>query len=438
MAKSKKRRNILIVGAVLVVAGILVWLKTVRSGVEPIEVETARVHRQTVVHKVTSSGTIQPQREVDISANISALIMDILVEEGDSVRVGQHLISLDRTRYEAAVDQAHSRLKAAEASLVKAQALKERAEKLYDQALISSQELESSTAQFQMAESEVELAGAALKSAMDELSKTTLLAPRSGMVTQIRKEEGEMALGSTFQADVLMTIADLSKMEVVVQVNENDVVDVSPGDTAEISIDAFQDTVFHGVVKEIAHVAQTTAVGTQEQVTNFDVRIVLFDVPRGIRQGMSATVDIITDVKPDVLAIPIQALTVRSRVPPGSGLKGESTGSRRKSSRGRSRRAGGGSGKGPPGAGDGFDGGEWTRKNMVEVVFVVADTSNGPPVSEQREVKVGLSSETHYEVLSGLEENEEIITGSYRIVSRELEHGSPVERKTNPTPGRRP
>ncbi|MEE9166354.1 MAG: efflux RND transporter periplasmic adaptor subunit [Candidatus Neomarinimicrobiota bacterium] len=422
--KKKKRRNIILISGAVVIVAVIVLVKVLRSDVQPIEVQREKVRRQKIVHKVTASGTIQPERQVDISANLSSLIMEIMVEEGDSVMLGQLLISLDKTRYEASAEQVLSRLKSAEANLVKSTALKDRAEKLYSEQLVSSQEFESATAQFQLAESEVELAKAALKSAMDDLSKTSLLAPGWGVVTQVRKDEGEMALGSTFQADVLMSIADLSRMEVVVEVNENDVVDVSEGDTAEIEIDAFQDTVFHGIVKEIAHVAQTTAVGTQEQVTNFNVKVRMLKVPEGIRQGMSATVDVITDVKQDVLAIPIQALTVRAEKPAGSPGKSR----RREGSRG------------PPG------GGEWKKQKMVEVVFVMSDTlvgngenpspskSNGTQFAEQRPVNVGLSSETHYEVLSGLEEGEEIVTGSYKAISRDLQHNSPVTGKERGAP----
>jgi len=423
--KKKKRRNILIISGVVVIIVVIVMVKVLKSGVQPIEVQTEKVQRQKIVHKVTASGTIQPERQIDISANLSALIMEMMVEEGDSVRMGQHLISLDRTRYEAAVEQAHSRLKSGRANLVKATALKDRAEKLYAEQLISSQEHESAIAQFQLAESEVELAKASLKSAMDDLSKTSLLSPRSGIVTQRKKEEGEMALGSVFQADVLMSIADLSKMEVVVEVNENDVVDVMEGDTTEIEIDAFQDTVFYGIVKEIAHVAQATAVGTQEQVTNFDVKVSMLEVPEGIRQGMSATVNIITDVKTEVLAIPIQSLTVRSEKPVGIPGEGKQPGRDHGAEAMQTLRPGG----------------ERKKQKMVEVVFVVSDTSVGEEnnprgrkqketqFSEQREVKVGLSSETHYEVVSGLQEGDEIITGSYQAISRELQHNSAILKK---------
>lgn len=420
--KKKRRRKIILISLAVVAVVATVMVKVLGSGVEPVEVQTEKVKRQTIIHKVTASGTIQPERQVDISANLSALIMDIMVEEGDSVRVGQLLISLDRTRYEASVEQAHSRLKSAEAKLVKSTALKTRTEKLFADQLVSSQELESSTAQFQLDESEVELSKAALRTAMDDLSKTSLLAPSSGIVTQVKKEEGETALGSTFQADVLMTIADLSKMEVVVDVNENDVVDVAVGDTAEIEIDAFQDTTFYGVVKEIAHVAQTTAVGTQEQVTNFFVEVRMLEVHHGIRQGMSATVNIITDVKKDVLAIPIQSLTVRSEKPAQFPKRGKRPRSQKR----------------PEGEPSLQMGGEWKKQKMVEVVFVVSDTTvgetktpkernpKGGKLAEQREVTVGLSSETHYEVASGLLEGEEIVTGSYKAISRELQHNSPI------------
>ena len=200
--KNKKRRNIIIAVVVAVVILAVVGFKIARSGVEPIEVQTESVKRQKIVHKVTASGTIQPERQVDISANISALIMEIMVEEGDSVLIGQHLISLDRTRYEAAAEQTQSRLKSAQATLVKATATKERDEKLFSQQLISNQQLEASTAQFQLAESDVELSRAALKSSLDDLSKTSLLAPSTGIVTEVREGSGRDGARFHVQADV--------------------------------------------------------------------------------------------------------------------------------------------------------------------------------------------------------------------------------------------
>ena len=246
----------------------------------------------------------------------------------------------------------------------------------------------------------------------DELDKARIMAPQDGIVTAVNKEVGEMAVGGMFQAEVLMIIADLKRMEVLVDVNENDVVSVSLGDTTEIEIDAFQDTLFYGVVSEIAHMAQTSAMGQAEQVTNFQVKIRIIDVPEEIRPGMSATANIITDKKENVLAIPIQSLTVR---PEGS----------EKSVFGKGKRSGG------------EDGEEKAKaKKMEELVFILADKPGGVlrngKLSEMdekkgkknkipkngkvvhiRPIEVGISSETHYEVITGLQEGDEIVTGSY-------------------------
>ena len=233
-----------------------------------------------------------------------------------------------------------------------------------------------------------------------------------------------MALGSMFQADVIMSIADLSKMEVNVDVNENDVVSIEIGDISEIEIDAFQDTLFYGVVTEIAHVAQTSGLGTQEQVTNFKVKVRMMDVPEGIRPGMSATANIVTDKRVDALAIPIQSLTVR---PVGSEKQTSSD-------------------KGVP-ENESQERSKAKVQEFEELIFILADEPGGvfrngelskPEGLDKiksngdnkyvhiRPVKVGISSETHYEVISGLEEGEEIVVGSYRAISKDLSHNRTV------------
>ena len=146
----------------------------------------------------------------------------------------------------------------------------------------------------------------------DELSKTRLTAPNYVIVTSLTKEEGEMAVGGMFNPGVLMTVADLSKMEVEVDVNENDVVNIDIGDTSEIEIDAYPDTIFYGIVSEIAHTAQSANMGLQQQVTNFKVKVRMLSVPDKIRPGMSSTVNIITETIKDAVSIPIQSLTSRS------------------------------------------------------------------------------------------------------------------------------
>ena len=271
----------------------------------------------------------------------------------------------------------------------------------------------------QAAESEVLTSQAALKSAMDDLTKTSLLAPSTGIVLEIKKDEGEMALGSMFSADVLMSLADLEKMEVHVNVNENDVVSVSIGDTSEIEIDAFQDTLFYGIVTEIAHVAQTTGLGTQDQVTNYQVKVRMLEVPDAIRPGMSATANIITDKKKNALAIPIQSLTVRPFRSENLRVKEEKDSNMEPSIK---------------------------FQELEELVFVISDTPGGVirdgnldgmdsfekngkirddgKYVHIRPIKFGISSNTHYEVLDGLNDDEEIVIGSYRAISKDLSHNS--------------
>jgi len=433
--KPGRKKRWWIAGGVVVILAIIVIVNLVRSDENIIAVETERVTRQTVIHKVNASGVLQPEKEVKISATISAWITDITVEEGDYVTQGQHLISLDEKQYKASLEQARSSVKSSQSSLKKVAAEKVRMESLFEKGLASQQELESITAEYELAESRLEQAQAALESREDELAKTKILAPQSGVVTKINKEVGEMALGSVFQADVLMIIADLSRMEVVVDVNENDVVSVAEGDTAEVEIDAFQDTIFYGVVSDIAHVAETTNFGTQEQVTNFKVKIRMLDVPKEARPGMSATANIITDKHPDVLAIPIQSLTVRpegsDKVAPESDKKAKRERRGKKYSKDRPDRT------------SNF---KKPQRKMEEVVFVVSDTLAGGEKTSKaskhkfaliRPVKVGISSETHYEVLSGLQEGDEVITGSYKAISRELEHNSPISVQGEERPFRR-
>ncbi|MCJ7800944.1 MAG: efflux RND transporter periplasmic adaptor subunit, partial [Candidatus Marinimicrobia bacterium] len=205
MAKKKKnKKKLWIIIGVVAVLIILVAGNLLKSDTEAITVETEKVKRQTVIHKVNGSGVIQPEVEVKISATISAWITEITVEEGDYVTKGQHLISLDEKQVRATYNQARSLVKSARASLLQIKAQKDRTESLYANDLISQQELESITAQNQLAESQLEQALAGLSSQEDQLSKTRIVAPQSGTVAKINKEVGEMALGSMFQADVLM------------------------------------------------------------------------------------------------------------------------------------------------------------------------------------------------------------------------------------------
>ena len=426
--KLTKKKKWLIFGSGGVLLAILIAASLGKKDDDAIKVETEKIVRQTIIHKVNASGKIKPETEVKISATSSAWIDSITVDEGDHVIKGQHLITLDRKQLLANYNSTASSVRSAEARVKQESASKKRLETMYEQNLASDQELEAVQASHQIAKSSLEQAKSSLESRKDDLDKARIVAPQDGIVTAVNKEVGEMAVGGMFQAEVLMIIADLNRMEVIVDVNENDVVSVSLGDTTEIEIDAFQDTLFYGVVSEIAHMAQTSAMGAAEQVTNFEVKIRIIDVPEGIRPGMSATANIVTDKKIDALAIPIQSLTVR----PAESEK--STFGKGKMSKGSSSKD---------------DQKKPKAKKMEELVFILADKPGGVlrngelseldekqlkkskknkngKVVHIRPLTVGISSETHYEVLSGLEEGDEIVTGSYRAISKDLAHNKAV------------
>ncbi|MBI66271.1 MAG: hypothetical protein CMG65_00550 [Candidatus Marinimicrobia bacterium] len=387
---------------------------------------TEKISRQTIIQKVNASGKIQPESEVKISATSSAIIDSITVVEGEYVKKNQHLISLDRKQLQANVDQVTSAVRSASARVKQDKANRERVERIYEQGLASDQELEGAQAAYEISKSQLDQSRASLLVSQDALDKARLVSPQNGIVTKINKEAGEMAMGGMFSLDVLMIIADLSRMEVIVDVNENDVVSISIGDTSEIEIDAYIDTVFYGVVSEIALMAETSNFGSQEQVTNFKVKVRMLDVPPNIRPGMSATANIITEIRKNSLAIPIQSLTVREY---GSENKlfGEENSKKWEKY-------------------DEPDNNS-KKKELEELVFIIADKQGGVQrdgeVSEVknlkekkfkrgsqfahiRPVKVGISSETHYELLNGLEENDLIVIGNYKAVSKELKHNMQV------------
>ena len=391
--KSKSKKKIFIIGGIIAFLSVFVLANVFRNDVKALKVETELVSLRTVIQKVNASGTIQPETEVKISAESTAFIDSITVKEGDRVFKGQHLISLDRKRILSNYNSASSSVRSAQARLKQELASKKRVESMYEQNLASDQELEAVQASYEIANSQLEQAKANLDSRKDELDKARIMSPQDGIVTRIYKEVGEMAVGGMFQADNLMIIADLSRMEVIIDVNENDVVSVSIGDTTEIEIDAFTDTLFYGVVSEIAHMSEVTGMGSQQQVTNFQVKVRMLNVPEGTRPGMSATADIITEKKENILSIPIQSLTA--------------------------------------------------RKDSDEMVFLVSDkmlakegdeskssdkkAKKGTKFVHSTPVKVGISSETHYEIKSGIREGDRIVTGSFKAISKDLEHNSAVE-----------
>ena len=404
-----KKKKVWIPGLILLTATIWFFMK--KSGSDNIIfVNAEKIELRTIVQKINASGKIQPEESVQITSTITGWITEITVMEGDTVEPGQHLISIDEKQIRPRYNNALSQVKSSEANLKKVKAQMERTKSLFSQKLISQQEQEQVEASYQIALSQAEQANANLLSAEDELSKTRLTAPKYGIVTSITKEEGEMAVGGMFNPGVLMSVADLSRMEVEVDVNENDVVNITIGDTTEIEIDAYPDTMFFGIVSEIAHTAQSLNMGSQQQVTNFKVKVKMITVPDRIRPGMSSTVNIITETIKNAVSIPIQALTSR----PENYM--DENGSDKEQNRWEK------------------DGDEisFTKVKPIDVIFILEDEFGNNKAEEDKKyaivkpIKVGISGENYYEVQSGVDKEEMIVIGGYRILSKELNHGDLV------------
>ncbi|HDP98887.1 MAG TPA: efflux RND transporter periplasmic adaptor subunit [bacterium] len=403
----KKNKKLLIVLAVVLVIAIFVIINLTKGSGGEIAVTAEKVQRGDITQVVSGPGRVQPEVEVKISANVSAEIVGLYVKEGERVAKGQLLVELDRTKYLAAVDRAKSTKKAAEARLIKACNDYQRAQQLYEKKLSSLAQLENSEADLKLAESDLEQSIASLKQAEDDLAKTRLFSPRDGIVTKVNKEVGEIALGSMFQADVIMVVSDLSKMEVMAEVDENDIVLVSKADTTDIEVDALPDTILRGVVSEIAHTATTRGRGTQEEVTNFEVKITILDQIEKLRPGMSATVDIRTETRNNVLMVPIQAVAVRERSEVFQTVEKSADSAEADADKDSDSQQE----KSPV-----------KRDEMIEVLFIVEDG-----VAKLVAVETGISSDTHIEVKKGVTEGQQVVTGSYRVLSKTLKNGDRVK-----------
>ena len=407
MKKKNKVKVFILLLLVIVVVVLIIGNIKKKSG-KSINVEAEKVKLEKIIQKINASGTMAPVIQVKKSSKVSARIINITVKEGDYVKEGNLLVELDKKRYEAAYDQAYSALQSSKANYRKVKNELKRTAELFKNNLAPEAELEVVKASAEMAESQVNQSEAFLSQSKDDLDQTRILSPMAGKVTRLNKEIGEMAVGSTFQEDVIIEISDMSKMEVLVNIDETDIVDVEIGDTTEIEIDAIPDSLFMGVVSEIAHSATIRGQGTQEQVTSFEVKIAVIGQDKRFRPGMSATVDIITETRDKALTIPIQSLTVRNLKDKKNDENGNQTDKDKKD-------------------------------DAVEVVFLINNktsdieiekASKGDLIVLQKEVEVGISSDTHFEVIKGLEEGDHIVTGSYKAISKELKDSSLVEIKS--------
>jgi HlyD family secretion protein len=373
-----------------------------------IKVAVENAEKRNIIETITANGKIQPEMEVKISPDVSGEIVELTVKEGYEVKKGQLLLRIkpdiyisQKDRSMAAISSARARLAQAEAQYTQADLSFKRSKQLFNEQTISKSDFEQAQASYTVAKAEVDAAKfsvisaeASLKEANENLVKTSIYAPMSGTVSMLLVELGERVAGTNLMAGTeMLRVADLSRMEAQVEVNENDIVKVKLGDTALIEVDAYLDRKFKGIVTEIANSAKTTGVSA-DQVTNFDVKILVLPdsyqslVDAGdknpFRPGMSASVDIQTESKSGILTVPIQAVTTRTDttriVPAASG------------------------------------------KDIRTLVFI----SDGK-YALAKDVKTGIQDNNYIEILSGLNENDKVISAPFSAISKKLSDSTLVE-----------
>lgn len=412
--KKKSKKKIIIFSAIGVLVVVLVLIGILGgSRDEIVQVQIEKVAQRTITQSVTATGTLDPEFKVVITPEVTGEIVDLPVKEGEFVKKGQLLVKIKADQYVAQVQQSEAALKSAKATLAmnKAQLDKvtsdyKRTTELHAKNLASDADLEAAKSQFLSTEAnyngakaQVQQTEAQLDVQKTSLSKTAIYSPMDGTISQLNVQLGDRVLGSFYsQGSNMMTISDLKSMLAVVDVDENDVVLISVGDTARIKIDAFGDKIFKGQVYQIGNSAITTGTGTQEQVVNFEVKLKFLDFDPGFKPGMSCNATIETKTLHNVLSVPIQSVTARSK---NEMPKQESEDNSNVSS---------------------------TKKKSVEsekpqeIVFIVKGNK-----AKSVGVTTGISDDNYIQITSGLSGGEEVVTGSYRAISKELNDGSNVK-----------
>ncbi|HTO93664.1 MAG TPA: efflux RND transporter periplasmic adaptor subunit [Bacteroidota bacterium] len=410
----KSRKKIIIIsgiGLVLVVLGVFVFLGSKKEPILAVNVE--KVTSRTLTQVVTATGKIQPEIHAAISPEVSGEIVLLPVKEGYRVKKGDVLLKIKPDIYVAQRDQFKAGLQQVKSVLVKAEADYKRAQGLMAKNLIAESDFDQAKSSYEGAKAQYQQAEASLNQAEESLRKTTITSPMDGTISQLNNQLGERVLGTQqFQGTNVMTVADLSHMEADVDVSENDVTLVHVGDTARISIDAFPDRKLNAVVYEIANTGSSKNLGTQEEVTNFTVKMRVVDPGVTLRPGMSMTADIETMTKQNVLSVPIQSVTTRA--PKMEMKEGQSDGqSGMVMASGQSQKT-------------------KEQNKPKEIVFVV---ENG--VAKAVPVKRGIASDQYVEIVDGVTEGAQVVSGSYKAINRELEDGAKVrvEEVRKPGPG---
>ena len=395
--------------SILVVAGIslLAYANIKYQRKETLSVRTQTVVRRDLVARVSASGKIETTHKVDVSASISGKVIHLPMREGDMVEEGTLLFRIDPTQtqtlvtqFQAGIRSAKTNIAVPEANQQQAKIEYERQKALFDRNVIAEDLVQRARSAYEVeiartngAKEEIVRLEAQLKNAVHDLTKVNVHADISGVVTKLNIHEGENAFVGTFNnpGTVLMTISDLNHMEAWVEVDETDVVNLRVGQPAEIIVDAYPDTVFHAVIDRIGN-SPITETGSNQQAVNFEVVILLTDTIPNVRPGLSCVADIITGTRRDALSIPIQALTVREPEDEKKNADGDDDPSTRR------------------------------RNRAHEGIFVIEEDR-----AFFRHVTTGLTGERHFEILSGLEENSDIIIGPFETL-RTIKDSTLVEK----------
>lgn len=397
---------------------------------KPIPVTTEKAVRKTILQIVSATGKVQPEIEVKISPEVAGEIIELPVEDGMKIKKGDLLVKIKPDSYKALLEQQEAAISSAKATnlqqkatMLKTQQDLKRADDMFAKKTISIQEYNAAQAAADVAKNtyesslhEIERAEAGSSQARDQLSKTTVYSPIDGTVTILSSKLGERIVATgQFAGTEVMRVADLNHMEARVDANENDVVNVKVGDKTNVKIDAYGDRKFHGTVYQIANTGKTTGAGTQEEVTNFEVKIRIDDHDVQLKPGLSCTADIETDVVKDAVAVPMQAVTIRTG---DSNLSPEEIEKKKLKANARD--------KGDNNADFVNERQEKAaqreeREKLSKVVFLKKGGK-----AQSVKVTTGISDDTYMEIKSGIQPGDEVISGSYSAISRKLKDGVKV------------
>src|SRR5256886_4520062 len=427
--RSRRRRYIIFGSIGVVLLLIIIWVIASKRE-KPIPVTTEKAVRKTILQTVSATGKIQPETEVKISPEVAGEIIDLPVEDGKAINKGDLLVRIKPDSYKALLEQQEAAISSAKATnlqqkatMMKTEQDLKRADDMFAKKTISIQEYNAAQAAADVAKNtyesslhEIERAAAGSSQARDQLSKTTVYSPIEGTVTILSSKLGERIVATgQFAGTEVMRVADLGHMEARVDVNENDVINVKLGDKANVKIDAYGDRKFHGTVYQIAKTGTITGAGTQEEVTNFEVKIRIDDHDVTLKPGLSCTADIETNMVKDVVAVPMQAVTIRTG---DTNLSPEEIEKKKQKTAQRD--------KGDNSADYVNECQEKaTQKEEHEKIAKVVFLKKGSK-AQMVKVATGISDDTYMEIKSGVQPGDEVVSGSYSAISRKLKEGAKV------------